>query len=151
MKKYLWFLSFISIIGCDYRLTDPFGGASSQKTLPPPELNEQFAVPIGQTVTLQNEGLSIRFDSVPMDCRCPNGAVCIWQGYIEVILQATDSEKRSAEIRLSTLNGDQNVIASFFSYNIELLGLIPHPVVDRQTDTTAYQVLLIVKKQLTNK
>lgn len=145
MIKIMWLICVVTLIGCDNRLIDLFDGTTPKK-FNPPELNETFSIPIDQTVTIQNENLNIRFDSVPIDCRCPDGVVCIWEGYYEVILHATDSI-RSAEIRLSTLNGDQNVSASFFAYRITLNGLTPHPVLDQPTDSTAYQVMLVVTKE----
>lgn len=144
MKKYIWFACMVIVIACDQRLKDTIGEKTSQKTQQS-EFNEQFVISIGQTVTIESEGLNIRFDSVPMDCRCPSGAQCIWAGYAEIILNATNSNNESVRINLTTSYPGQQT-ASFFSYTVELLELTPYPIVDQQTDSTTYQASLIVKK-----
>ena len=43
-------------------------------------LGEQFTLPIGQTVDIVGQNLSIKFDAVIGDSRCPVGAECVWAG-----------------------------------------------------------------------
>jgi hypothetical protein len=142
MKNYLLWLCAMAILGCDNRLMETLGLTSSEKN-PPPELNEPFSLPIGKTVTFENEGLSIRFESVPTESRCPAGALCIWEGEAVAKLQMTKSGMGSTTIELNTT---QPHITVFFSYTVELLELTPYPVLDQQLDTAAYQALLVVKR-----
>ncbi|MBL7959422.1 hypothetical protein JNL27_04205 [bacterium] len=142
MKKYLWLLSVVTILGCDNRFIDPFSGASPSQNLST-DLDEQFILPIGETAVFENEGLIIRFESVPTESRCPEGALCIWEGEGIVKLQIAKSGMGTTTIELNTT---QPRMAELFSYTVELLELTPHPVLDQQLDASAYRASLIVKK-----
>ena len=143
MKKYMWLLCVVAMVGCESRPIDTLSKASSNK-IQLSELGEQFELPIGQTVTFEKEGLSIRFESVPMDCRCPADVLCIWAGYASMVLKANELN-HEADITLSTATLAEQT-ASFFSYTVELVELTPYPISDQQTDPTAYKAVLIVKK-----
>lgn len=142
MKKYLWLLSVVTILGCDNRFIDPFSGASSGKSQST-DLDEQFILSIGETAIFENEGVNVRFESVPTESRCPDGALCFWEGEAIVKLQIAKSGMGSTTIELNTT---QPRMAEFFSYTVELLELSPHPVLDQQLDASAYRASLIIKK-----
>jgi len=43
-------------------------------------LDKEFSLSVGQTATLKSENMTIRFEGVTEDSRCPIGATCILGG-----------------------------------------------------------------------
>lgn len=42
--------------------------------------NSDFELPVGKTAIFMEENISIKFNSVTADSRCPTGVTCIWAG-----------------------------------------------------------------------
>ena len=144
MKKYLICFVILIISGCDSVLVNSFSSHSAGK-LGIPQLEESFIIQVGKTVYFENEDLGIRFESVPMDCRCPDGAVCIWAGYVEIALKAEKKGWPAIDLKLSTLVGERDSV-SFHGYSLHLVDVTPYPSIEHERDTTAYKAELILKK-----
>jgi hypothetical protein len=145
MKLHLMFLLVIIFASCENRIDDSLIQKQS-KTAKDQEIGEPFLIQIGKEVYFKNENLTIMFESVPQDCRCPEGAVCIWAGYVEIALKAVKQGQQPLELKLSTLDGDRDSVA-FTGYSLHLVDVTPYPSIERERDTTAYQAELILKRQ----
>ena len=44
------------------------------------DLNKKFELPVGDTATINGQGLTIIFTQVTEDSRCPIGVECFWEG-----------------------------------------------------------------------
>lgn len=88
-----------------------------------PKLNEEFNLAYGQSVTLQNTNLRIKFKEVLEDSRCPLNAMCVWAGNARIVLDVNGT--------LFELNTNLEPRAAFYAgYKITLIRLHPYPNVE---------------------
>ena len=86
-------------------------------------------VPLGKTVTAEPTGLSITFDSVEQDSRCPINARCAWSGVGIVNATVMNAEGERKAIKLSTVNYEAfNNVEKAFGKDIKLVDLLPKPL-----------------------
>lgn len=69
------FLSLIIISGC-----------SDNPVAPNVTLNNDFNIKYGESVYIPEENISITFEEVVEDSRCPLGVMCFWEGTAEIKL-----------------------------------------------------------------
>ena len=63
-------------------------------------LDEEFSLAIGQTAVIRGENLEIKFKEVLEDSRCPEGAVCVWEGRVRCLIKLVD-DKSSENLELT--------------------------------------------------
>lgn len=138
MFKYTLFLISLFI------LTILSGCQSSEGTIKA-SLSNEFSLAIGQTAELQEEQLTIKFEGIQEDSRCPRGAACIWQGRVSCILHVSDSSD-STKIVLTEpgLSGEYGKII-YKKY--ELTSHVqPYPELGKKISSAEYRGLLTIKK-----
>ena len=144
MKRPFVLLSvFLIISGCDSRIMESLVGSNS-KYADTPALGEKFFVQIGKEAYFESERMRIKFASVPMDCRCPEGALCVWEGYVEIVLNVTQTGREPLDLALSTYYDKDGI--TFYDYSLALIDVMPGPSLSHERDTTAYKAELILKK-----
>ena len=105
-----------------------------------PQLNEEFWIKIGESVTLEKGSLTIKFISLAGDSRCPEGVICVWMGNAEVILEVSKNE-----IRLNTvLDPNEEVVGD---YIIQLRDVIPYPKSGVEYMPENYSIKMVVSKK----
>ncbi len=104
-------------------------------------LGEQFALPIGQTVNITGEDLSIRFDAVTSDSRCPTGVECVWAGEAKcrMVIKYQDAE---TEV-IFTQNGSSISQEEFQDYLFSFQ-LGPYPQAGQEIEDSAYVLVMMV-------
>ena len=107
-----------------------------------PKLGEQFDLKLGQQVTVQNEGLTIKFKSVDKDSRCPKGYKCLWAGNAQVTIVVSQTD-----ITLNTHGGGRfPEQATYSNYTLRLITLTPYPELNQKINPQDYVAKLIVTK-----
>ena len=114
--------------------------------------HNQMSLIIGETVeaaykeTLKNtfESISLSFDSLVVDSRCPIGVLCIWEGDAELIFTFSKSSN-NAKFSLHTHESSRNDTTAF-GYNIELIDVRPYPHIDSTYVANNYSALVLVSK-----
>jgi hypothetical protein len=100
-------------------------------------------LPINQTVTIQNgqtlqnsePAMSLKFDGVQNDSRCPIDATCISAGNAMVKFVLTSGDSAQSVV----LNTDMAPVDSTaFGYRVELLELSPFPSASKPLDQKDY-------------
>jgi hypothetical protein len=104
-------------------------------------LAEQFSLPIGQTVDIVSQNLSIKFDAVTSDSRCPTGAQCISAG--EATCRMIISYQEEETEFIFTQSGSGISQAKFQNYTINFQ-LQPYPQVDQEIDDSDYVLVMTV-------
>jgi hypothetical protein len=111
-------------------------------------LDREFSLAIGQTAALQGEQLTVRFDEIRSDSRCPRGAMCIWQGEVSAVLRVSDGGAYSQIVL--TGPGGQGGKATYkqfeFSSHVE-----PYPEVGKKIASEDYRLLLTVRRTTSGK
>jgi hypothetical protein len=135
LSKYLYCLLILLLgllIGC--------AGMSQLKT----SLGQEVSLRIGQTVQIKNEPLSIRFNGVTGDSRCPKGVQCFWAGEVKCDVTVT-YQGTSSDITLTQHGGTaaypQTYQDYIFSFSVE-----PYPEAGKQIKPEEYRLNLTVEK-----
>jgi hypothetical protein len=99
----------------------------------------------GQSVLVET-GLTITFQAVLEDSRCPTDVDCVWAGQAKVTFQMEAPGQAVAAITLTTMP-DQTTPnpATYAGYVIELLDLAPYPLqLGEHPPLEQYQATLLV-------
>ena len=118
-----------------------FSGAGFAQESSPPKVGEEFELAVHQTAQMTAENISVTFQEVLEDSRCPVDVTCIWAGLAKVSLQVTVSG-HERELSLSTSPPENSAV--FENYTFWLILVRPVPRSDRNTDRSAYVVTVRV-------
>jgi hypothetical protein len=91
-------------------------------------LRQSVELRAGSSATLEG-GLTIAFDRVTSDSRCPTNALCVWAGDAIVAVSLSQGSGGPAARELHT--DARASEASYLAYSIKLLTLAPYPQTDR--------------------
>lgn len=142
MKKLILLITIMMLNACDNKFFD-FTSSSASKQKQTIAGGEPFFLQIGKEAYIGSEDLTLRFESVPMDCRCPEGAMCIWAGYAEVRIVAS---KPGFDSKILPLRMPELDSAAFYTYTLKLINLTPYPSIEGDLDTAAYRAELVLNK-----
>lgn len=127
----LLFTSLLFATGC--------ASASGPSQVP---LDEPFELAPGDTA--EADGLTVRFEAVTQDSRCPVDVVCVWQGDATVVLALTTSADAAASRELHT--GIEPRETRFASYAVGLVSVAPAPRSTVKIAPEDYRVTLRVTR-----
>ena len=119
------------------------GCAASPSGPAPGQAGEPFQLRVGAAATT-SDGLSIAFDRVASDSRCPIDANCVWAGDAVIVLKMSHRSGRD-DVELHTDAGRKR--ATFLSYTVELVALAPYPQASRPTAPTDYVATLTLSSK----
>jgi hypothetical protein len=107
-------------------------------------LGQEVSLRIGQTAQIQNEPLSIRFNGIAGDSRCPRGVTCIWAGEVKCDVVVT-LKGESSNITLTQSGADQSSKTTYNDYRL-IYSVEPYPEAGKQISTAEYRLNLTVEK-----
>lgn len=113
----------------------PKGCASSADASP--ALANTFHVGVGGRATVAGEGLTLTFEKLLGDSRCPVNVVCVWEGEAKIRVLAHKPPSEAAALELNT-NDRFGAKAKYLGYEVELLGLTPLPEAGRERSSSEY-------------
>jgi hypothetical protein len=132
----------ISIVFCLMAVT---ACADNTPTSPTP-LNQEIVMAPGQAVSISGAGLSIRFEGVLSDSRCPANALCVWAGDAHVRIQVRPSIGSTGSTRAYDFHTAENRPVNHDDVTIELTQLFPYPFTTDPIDPSAYRATLKVTR-----
>lgn len=104
-------------------------------------LGQSFELRAGASAILQS-GLTVAFERVTSDSRCPMDALCIWAG--DAIVMVSLSQAAAGQVQRELHTDPTGSEASYLAYSIKLVALAPYPRSDRQIRPEDYAATLIV-------
>jgi hypothetical protein len=111
-------------------------------TSPSTPLNTDFVLAPGETMSIESASLSVTFDGVSGDSRCPADALCIQGGSADVHITATsDGARRQLVIRTGDMKPVQHG-----GTTIALVQLSPYPFSSRTIAPHEYRATLKVTR-----
>jgi hypothetical protein len=110
-------------------------------TAPDVVAGKPFELRAGATATLP-DGLTIKFDRVSGDSRCPADVNCVWAGEATVAISVSIARGDAEQRELKTSPGASTV--SLAAYTIALTGLTPYPRTSQQIPPEDYVATLVV-------
>jgi hypothetical protein len=134
-----WCLAVAAAVGSIDRIIHGAGPDRSGQAV-----GDELVLRVGEYATVRSEAVSIRFDRVVEDSRCPVGVTCVWEGDAVVRLTVTQGK--------STATIDLHVNARFErervegTYRIRLVNLLPRPVGVEPVDPAAYRAHIVVTR-----
>lgn len=106
------------------------------------QLGQPFELRIGQQATIAGEGLTVSFQAVPEDSRCPTGVQCVWAGNARVQI-VLSKDGKAAGMELNT-NLDPRT-GTYLNYEIELVALNPYPTSKGPIAQSQYRATFVVR------
>ena len=89
-------------------------------------LDEEFELAPGESARIGATNLTVVFDSVSADSRCPVDVVCVWEGDATVAVTVLQSSGERAVLELHTSAGSARE-KPYGGYVVRLVGLRPQP------------------------
>lgn len=104
---------------------------------------EEFTLRVGETVRVGDLGLSIRFQEVTQDSRCPLRVVCFWEGDAAVVVETAFADEDPQAHELHTTLEPKSVLLK--DVGIKLVRLAPHPVEANSIPSEDYVLTIAVE------
>ncbi len=120
------------------------GSVARPTAQPSPEPGSDFRLRAGRSTGIAGTDLTIRFDRVEQDSRCPADVRCVTAGDATIALSVASGRAAARRHTLRT-QGDANQ-AIHDGYRIALVALEPAPVSTRPTRAGEYVVTLRVDR-----
>lgn len=96
------------------------------------------------------KSITVQWDQLIQESRCPNGAECFWEGVAEVQFTVEGIVANTVNIKLGTLTVASNGFApnelDTLGYHFKLINLSPYPAIGHELHEGEYQATLVVSK-----
>ena len=116
-----------------------FTACNTSDDLMGPKLGDEFEIEYGQSVTLEDRFLTIKFKTVENDSRCPEGVLCFWEGNARIVIEVSQFA-----FELNTSLEPKEI--DHFGFKIEFKSVNPYPVIDENINIEDYRITLIVSE-----
>jgi hypothetical protein len=110
-------------------------------------LGQEFSLSIGQTASIQDEALKLKFLEVISDSRCPKDVTCVWQGQASCLVEITYLESLYKVTLVQPGLTEEPFRIDFNDYLIEF-NLTPYPQAGKEIKKGDYQLQLVVTRPL---
>jgi hypothetical protein len=106
---------------------------------------QNVTLAIGQSVNVPNTGLTVSFQEVVEDSRCPTGVTCIWAGDASVRITIKTQDGSPSSYTLHTNAQPREV--EHANYRVQLASVAPHPSGDAPPRREEYRVALAIERK----
>ena len=110
-------------------------------------LGQEFSLSMGQTASIQDEALKLRFLEVIGDSRCPKDVTCVWQGQASCLVEITYSELLHKVTLIQPGLSEEPSQIDFNDYLIKF-NLTPYPEAGKEIKKNDYRLRLVVTRPL---
>lgn len=111
-----------------------------------PGLGDKFVLPIGQTASIEDEPITIKFVQIIGDSRCPTGVQCVWQGEVSCKLQITYHKALFTKVITQPGLTREPALDDFADYQLQF-NVLPYPVEGERIKTGDYRLEMVVTKK----
>jgi hypothetical protein len=108
-------------------------------------LSKEFSLGIGQSASVEGEGLVIKFKAVLEDSRCPINVVCVWAGNGKVEFEVMDTDGQNKSVFLNTEEEPGEVTLK--RHKLKLIYLNPPRIDGVSISPGDYSVTLLVERK----
>ena len=120
-------------------------GTAGQQSVIAAALRDTVRIPVGRTASFDNGRLTVAFDALEADSRCPADATCVWAGDAAVRLALQTGDRKQAATLHTTLQPQR---ADYFGYAVGLVNVEPYPgTYDRSKPAPTPVALVVVTRQ----
>lgn len=107
-------------------------------------LGDKFGLKIGETANVASENLTLKFEKVLNDSRCPDGAMCIWAGQAQALVTIELNGKKE-QITLTQMGSSDSTIQNYAQYKISF-NVTPYPKLNQTISNSDYRLNLTITK-----
>lgn len=93
----------------------------------PIQLNQPFTLSINQPAQSSEKGLSLTFQKVLEDSRCPSKVQCVWSGQARISINVSQTGQAPAALEMNTNPPLKQDVVTYGDFQIQLLALDPYP------------------------
>ena len=147
IKKISFFITFLIILLIIACLPTKPEKEATQNSIPI-FLDKEFMLKLGQTAFFDLQEISITFNKVISDSRCPSDVVCFWQGEVQIELLIKIKEFEPINV-IMTENQAKNHY-EFVGFTLILLKVEPYPISNKRISSSDYTATLIIKEIKSN-
>jgi len=108
-------------------------------------LDKEFSLAPGQIAELKGEGITLQFEGIQEDSRCPKGATCFWEGRVRSILLISENGLSSRIVLIEPGPTDQPGINTYKQYEFTS-HVQPYPELGKKISSEDYRLFLTEKK-----
>ncbi len=119
----------------------PDATAGANQTQP---LDQPFTLAPGASATIGADQVSVRFDRVLSDSRCPRDAQCIAAG--EAVLRVSVAARPQAAETIELRTTPEGSSGTAGGYRISVTGLVPEPETSKPTAAEAYRATFVLSR-----
>jgi len=101
---------------------------------------------MGESLRVPDTTVTVRFEEVTEDSRCPTGTTCIWEGDAAVRIGFTIPNAPPASYVLHTSQRFAQK-AEHGGTSVLLVTLVPHPTANGETRRDEYRVTLLIERK----
>lgn len=101
-------------------------------------LGESFSLRVGETATLEDARVTVTFQKVLRDSRCPKDVTCIRAGEAVVVLALETEAGQRAVLELEVPPGGGSPAQTFAAFRVTVLELHPQTESTKSIDPSAY-------------
>ena len=109
------------------------------------DLDTTFELAVGEVAGIESTGLTVEFERVVSDSRCPTGATCVWEGDAAVAV-AVRLDGSSASYELHTQRREATEL-EFEGFVVRLVDLVPLPDLSNAPKPDSYTASLIASRR----
>lgn len=102
---------------------------------------EKIELKVGESARLGSSDVTVLFEKVDSDGRCPKGVQCVWEGDAVVRLSIGAPKQERTTVLLHT-HVDAQREAEAGGARVRLQALSPYPTIERTTAPDEYRVTL---------
>jgi hypothetical protein len=133
---YLFVLVIIALLS--------LAGCSKNRSAVTAKVGEVFTIGISQRAQITGEDMTIKFDEVIGDSRCPQNVTCVWEGVASSHVTISFQEKDYALV-LNQPGNTEQAKETFFHYTLTY-SLNPYPREGEEIPLQKYLLTLVISK-----
>lgn len=109
------------------------------------QLNQPFTIPIDQPTKFTEKGLTLTFQAVLDDSRCPSNVECAEAGQARISIRVIQTGQVPATLEMNTNPPLKLDIVTYEDFQIRLLALNPYPEdIDQHIPPGAYEATFVI-------
>jgi hypothetical protein len=109
------------------------------------QLDQPFALTLDQQAKLTEEGLTVTFQKVLEDSRCPSNVQCVEAGQARILIDVTHLDQSPVTFEMNTNPPLKLDVISSEGFQIRLLELNPYPEeIGQHIPAATYEVILVI-------
>lgn len=104
---------------------------------------QEFTLPVGRSVTVTGENLTIKFIGVTVDSRSPKGVQTIWAGEAKIQLEIT-RDGVTSNVTVTEIGNTNGFTQTIYDKYVISSQLQPYPEANKQPKANEYRLLMKV-------